>query len=69
VDAFREANDGLRARAQQFGFRSDDTLFFFCECDDPRCTRLVAVVLGAYDKTTRDGRRILSRDHDDSRGR
>ena len=57
---FREANEGIEARATELGFDTRDELVpFLCECGDDRCTDLIRLSLVEYETVRSDGRRFL----------
>ncbi len=44
---FRDANEGIRQAARQYGVR--DSVPFVCECADPSCRDLVRLSLDEYE--------------------
>jgi len=47
---FREANEGIEARATELGYHVHEELVpFLCECGDERCTELIRLTLVEYE--------------------
>jgi hypothetical protein len=55
---FREANEGIRAAAEQHGM--EDRIPFICECADTRCTTIVQLSLPKYEEVRADPRRFVT---------
>jgi hypothetical protein len=58
--AFRDANEGIRAKAgeQLLGF--DEPVPFICECADEGCTTIVQLSLVEYEDVRADSRQFLN---------
>jgi hypothetical protein len=50
--AFREANEQIRTRAQEWGIK--DNVPFLCECSDLTCTRIVRLPPAEYERIRTD---------------
>lgn len=54
---FREANEGIKASAAQYGMTS--RIPFICECPDSSCTTILQLSLSAYEEIRSEARRFL----------
>jgi hypothetical protein len=58
---FRESNERLEAMAETVGFDEDDDLLpFLCECADMRCTKVLQLTRGEYEKVRRSPVQFLT---------
>jgi hypothetical protein len=46
--AFRAANEGIAAAAEEHGLDDGRRVPFICECSDPRCTEIILLTLPEY---------------------
>jgi hypothetical protein len=57
---FREANDGIRAKAESFDGASLKRVPFICEGAEPRCRELLLLTLDEYRKARESDRWFLN---------
>ena len=57
---FRDANEGISARARERQVADGHAVPFLCECADEECTTLVQLPLGAYEEVRADSRQFLN---------
>ncbi len=55
---FRDANDGIRDAAEEYGL--DGTVPFICECAEPSCREIVRLTLDAYREVRDDSRHFFN---------
>ena len=56
---FREANEGIRAVAEQTELSEDDLVPFICECADVNCTEIVQLSTEEYEVVRSEPTRFL----------
>ena len=56
--AFRDANEQIQAKADELGFGPRPTPYL-CECEDGRCTNLIALTRAEYEEVRAYPRRFV----------
>jgi hypothetical protein len=57
---FRDANEQINAKANEYGTDEDQAVPFICECADEHCATIVALSLGEYEDIRTDSRQFLT---------
>jgi hypothetical protein len=57
---FRDANEQINAKAQEYDTDEGQAVPFICECADEHCTTTVPLVLGEYEEIRTDSRQFLT---------
>ncbi len=55
---FRDANEGIRAAAGEYGL--EEAVPFICECADPACTEIVRLELREYERVRKQPTRFIN---------